>query len=119
MVIEYSDVIMTSQVLQSTIERTTLKTRMIKLGVRSIRAPPLVRSKFIESYSLPSYSTVCHLLLLKDAESLVRSFHLPVPQVIYETFLKSPFSTVSMCVLYFWYVGPTVYILKVKIFIES
>ena len=61
-----------------------------------MRAPPLVRIKLIELHSLPSHSPVCALILLSEAESLVRSFHLPVPHVVYETFLKSPLSTVSM-----------------------
>ena len=69
---------------------------MRKLGVRSIRAPALVRIKLIELHSLPSHSPVCALILLSEAENLVRSFHLPVPNVVYETFLRSPLSAVSM-----------------------
>ena len=93
-----------SQVLQNTVERFTLKTRMRKLGVRSIRAPPLVRIKLIELHSLPSHSPVCALILLSEAENLVRSFHLPVPNVVYETFLSSPLSPVSKHKIYCMYV---------------
>ena len=64
--------------------------------MRSMRAPPLVRIKLIELHSLPSHSPVCALILLSEAESLVRSFHLPVHHVIYDTFLKNPFATVSI-----------------------
>ena len=88
------------QILQNAVERFTLKTRMRKLGVRSIRAPALVRIKLIEMNSLPSHSPVCALILLSEAENLVRSFHLPVPQVVYEAFLKRPFSAVRACVFY-------------------
>ena len=84
-----------TQVLQSTVERFSLKARMRKLGIRSIRAAPLVRLKLIELRSLPSHSPVCALILLSEAEHLVRSFHLPVPQLVYETFLRKPDSTVS------------------------
>ena len=83
-----------TQILQSTVERFSLKTRMRKLGIRSIRAAPLVRLKLIELQSLPSHSPVCALILLSEAEHLVRSFHLPVPQLVYETFLRKPDSTV-------------------------
>ena len=72
---------------------------MRKLGIRSIRAAPLVRLKLIELQSLPSHSPVCALILLSEAEHLVRSFHLPVPPLVYETFLKKPDSTV--CKLWF------------------
>ena len=61
-----------------------------------MRAPPLARINLIKLHSLPSNSPVCALILLSEAENLVRSFHLPVPRVVYETFLKSLFSTVSM-----------------------
>ncbi|XP_065903302.1 uncharacterized protein [Dysidea avara] len=84
-----------SKILQSTVERFSLKTRMRKLGIRSIRAAPLVRLKLIELQSLPSHSPVCALILLSEAEHLVRSFHLPVPQLVYETFLRKPDSTSS------------------------
>ena len=97
----------TLQVLQNTVERFTLKTRMRKLGVRSMRAPPLVRIKLIELHSLPNHSPVCALILLSEAESLVRSFHLPVPHVVYETFLKNPFSAVSVHKIYCVYICPT------------
>ena len=60
--------------------------------MRSIRAPALVRIKLIELHSLPSHSPVYALILLSEAESLVRSFHLLVPNIVYETFLRSPLS---------------------------
>ena len=105
------------QVLQNTVERFTLKTRMRKLGVRSMRAPALVRIKLIEMHSLPSHSPVCALILLSEAENLVRSFHLPVPQVVYETFLKTSFSAVSTCVFYCTYVSTYVWTLITVFFI--